>query len=164
MLSAPLAFHRFHSYTAAFVVFEIMLAVSCLAFLRLGSPVVPARGPSVPCRDCRRFCSNQSLTRRGVIYEGDELASIVNEFLLGKHLDGKAILLFSPKGEDFRMINYQTITALVNQIPADTWDVLLEIKERRPAMMLSELMDYRKEALQKQAPPEPRSHFKNEPI
>jgi hypothetical protein len=47
------------------------------------------------------------------------------------------------------MINYQTITALVNQIPADTWDVLREIKERRPAMMLSELMDYRKGALQK---------------
>jgi hypothetical protein len=38
------------------------------------------------------------------------------------------------------MVNYQTITALVNQIPAGTWDVLREIKERRPAMMLSELM------------------------
>ena len=39
------------------------------------------------------------------------------------------------------MINYQTISALVNQIPADTWEVLREIKERRPAMMLSELID-----------------------
>ena len=37
------------------------------------------------------------------------------------------------------MVNYQTITALVNQIPAGTWDVLREIKERRPAMMLSEI-------------------------
>jgi hypothetical protein len=37
------------------------------------------------------------------------------------------------------MVNYQTIAALVNQIPSDTWDVLREIKERRPAMMLSEL-------------------------
>ena len=61
------------------------------------------------------------------------------------------------------MINYQTIAALVNQIPADTWDVLREIKERRPAMMLSELMDYRKGALQKQQPPEPRSQT-NGPI
>jgi hypothetical protein len=55
------------------------------------------------------------------------------------------------------MINYQTITALVNQISADTWDVLREIKERRPAMMLSELMAYRRRALQKQEAPEPRS-------
>ena len=39
------------------------------------------------------------------------------------------------------MVNYQTIAALVNQIPVDTWDVLREIKERRPAMMLSELID-----------------------
>ncbi len=41
------------------------------------------------------------------------------------------------------MVNYQTITALVNQIPAGTWDVLREIKERRPAMMLSELIECR---------------------
>jgi hypothetical protein len=34
------------------------------------------------------------------------------------------------------MVNYQTIAALVNQIPVDTWDVLREIKQRRPAMML----------------------------
>jgi hypothetical protein len=61
------------------------------------------------------------------------------------------------------MINYQTITTLVNQIPADTWDVLREIKERRPAMMLSELIDYRKGALQKQESSEPRSQT-NEPI
>jgi hypothetical protein len=46
------------------------------------------------------------------------------------------------------MVNYQTITALVNQIPAGTWDVLREIKERRPAMMLSELIECRRRALQ----------------
>jgi hypothetical protein len=34
------------------------------------------------------------------------------------------------------MVNYQTISALVDQIPADTWDVLREIKERRPAVMI----------------------------
>ena len=39
------------------------------------------------------------------------------------------------------MVKYQTISALVNQIPADTWDVLREIKEHRPAMMLLELRD-----------------------
>jgi hypothetical protein len=53
------------------------------------------------------------------------------------------------------MVNYQTITALVNLIPADIWEVLREIKERRPAMMLSELIDYRLRALQQHAPPEP---------
>jgi hypothetical protein len=42
MLSAPLAFHRSHSYTAAFVVFEIMPAVSCLIFLRLEPYPFPA--------------------------------------------------------------------------------------------------------------------------
>jgi len=55
------------------------------------------------------------------------------------------------------MVNYQTITALVNQIPAGTWDVLREIKERRPAMMLSELIECRRRALREQVPPEPRS-------
>jgi hypothetical protein len=55
------------------------------------------------------------------------------------------------------MVNYQTITALVNQIPAGTWDVLREIKERRPAMMLSELIGCRRRALQEQGPSEPRS-------
>ena len=30
------------------------------------------------------------------------------------------------------MVNYQTIAALVNQIPVDTWDVLRKIRERRP--------------------------------
>ena len=44
------------------------------------------------------------------------------------------------------MIDYQPIAALVNQISADTWDVLREIKERRPAMMLSELVDCSKRA------------------
>jgi hypothetical protein len=55
------------------------------------------------------------------------------------------------------MVNYQTIAALVNQIPLDTWDVLREIKERRPAMMLSELIDCRRRALQHAGPPELRS-------
>jgi hypothetical protein len=55
------------------------------------------------------------------------------------------------------MVNYQTIAALVNQIPVDTWDVLREIKQRRPAMMLSELIDCRRRTLQRQEPPEPRS-------
>jgi hypothetical protein len=45
------------------------------------------------------------------------------------------------------MVNYQTIAELVNQIPADTWEVLREIKERRPAMMLSKLIDCRRRAL-----------------
>jgi hypothetical protein len=45
------------------------------------------------------------------------------------------------KREDLRMVNYQPIAALVNQISVDTWDVLRQIKERRPAMMLSELID-----------------------
>jgi hypothetical protein len=55
------------------------------------------------------------------------------------------------------MVNYQTITALVNQIPAGAWDVLREIKERRPAMMLSELIECRRRTLQEQVPSEPRS-------
>jgi len=38
------------------------------------------------------------------------------------------------------MVNYQTISALVDQIPADIWEVLREVKERRPAMMLLELI------------------------
>ena len=53
------------------------------------------------------------------------------------------------------MINYQEIAALVNQISGDTWEILREIKERRPAMMLSELMDCRNRALQQQEPVEP---------
>ena len=39
------------------------------------------------------------------------------------------------------MVSYQPIAALVNQISGDTWDILRQIKERRPAMMLSELID-----------------------
>jgi len=39
------------------------------------------------------------------------------------------------------MVNYQPIAALVNQISVDTWDVLRQIKERRPAIMHSELID-----------------------
>ena len=41
------------------------------------------------------------------------------------------------------MVNYQPIAVLVNQISVDTWEVLRQIKERRPAMMLSELIDCR---------------------
>jgi hypothetical protein len=48
------------------------------------------------------------------------------------------------------MVNYQTIMELVNQIPAGTWDVLGEIKERRPVMMLSELIECRRRAWQEQ--------------
>ena len=59
------------------------------------------------------------------------------------------------------MVNYQTISALINQIPADTWDVLQEIKERHPAMMLLELINYRRRVLQKQEPPESRSQTTN---
>jgi len=60
------------------------------------------------------------------------------------------------------MVNYQPISALLNQIPADTWDVLREIKERCPGMMLLELIDCRKRALQNQQPPEPRSQTTNQ--
>jgi hypothetical protein len=55
------------------------------------------------------------------------------------------------------MVNYRTIMELVNQIPAGTWDVLREIKERRPAMMLSELIECRRRTSQDKEPPEPRS-------
>ena len=41
------------------------------------------------------------------------------------------------------MVNYQPIAVLVDQISVDTWEVLRQIKERRPAMMLSELIDSR---------------------
>ena len=34
------------------------------------------------------------------------------------------------------MVDYQTIAELVSQIPMDTWNLLQEIKQRRPAMML----------------------------
>jgi hypothetical protein len=47
------------------------------------------------------------------------------------------------------MVNYQPIAALVTQISVDTWDVLRQIKERRPAMMLSELIDCRTRASQR---------------
>jgi cyanate permease len=41
------SFDRFHSYTPAFVIFEIMLAISCLIFLRLGPYPFPALGPAL---------------------------------------------------------------------------------------------------------------------
>jgi hypothetical protein len=52
------------------------------------------------------------------------------------------------------MVNYHPIAALVNQISVDTWDVLRQIKERRPAMMLSELIDCRTRASQRPEPSE----------
>jgi hypothetical protein len=57
------------------------------------------------------------------------------------------------------MVNYQSITALVNQIPPAAWDVLRQIKERRPAMMLSELIECRRRALREQGVPEPISQM-----
>ena len=65
------------------------------------------------------------------------------------------------------MVNYERIAALVNQIPVDTWDVLRKIKERRPAIMLSELIDCRRRELQQLEPPEQRSptnELTNEPL
>jgi len=47
------------------------------------------------------------------------------------------------------MVNYQPIAALVNQISVDTWDVLRQINERRPAIMLSELIDCTRRAPQR---------------
>jgi hypothetical protein len=67
------------------------------------------------------------------------------------------------KREDFRMVNYQTIAELVSQIPVDTWNLLKEIKQRRPAMMLSELIDYSKRVSQAPQRPELGSPT-NEPI
>jgi hypothetical protein len=46
------------------------------------------------------------------------------------------------------MVDRQTIAELVSRIPVDIWDILREIKQRRPAMMLSELIDYSKRASQ----------------
>jgi hypothetical protein len=58
------------------------------------------------------------------------------------------------------MVDYQTIAELVNQIPVH---VLREITQRRPAMMLSELIDCKTRALQQPERQEPRSTT-NEPI
>jgi hypothetical protein len=41
------SFDRFHSYTPAFMIFEIILAVSCLIFLRLGPYPFPALGQAL---------------------------------------------------------------------------------------------------------------------
>src|SRR5580704_1326447 len=70
---------------------------------------------------------------------------------------------YSLKREDFRMVDYQTIAELVNQISVDTWHVLREITQRRPAMMLSELIDCKTRASQQPERQEPRSPT-NEPI
>ena len=64
-----------------------------------------------------------------------------------------AVMSFEHEGLAFHLLNYQTIAALVNQIPVDTWDVLREVKQRRPAMMLSELIDCRRRTLQHQEAP-----------
>ena len=55
------------------------------------------------------------------------------------------------------MVDYQTIAELVSQIPVDTWNLLREIKQRRPAMMLSELIDYSKRVSPTPQRPEPGS-------
>ena len=54
------------------------------------------------------------------------------------------------------MVNYRTIMELVIRSPR-VHGMLREIKERRPAMMLSELIECKRRALQEQVPPEPRS-------
>jgi hypothetical protein len=61
------------------------------------------------------------------------------------------------------MVDHQTIAELFSQIPVDTWNVLREIKQRRPAMMLSELIDYNKRVSQTLRRAELRSPT-NEPI
>lgn len=61
------------------------------------------------------------------------------------------------------MVDYQAIAELVSQIPVDTWNLLKEIKQRRPAMMLSELIDYSKRVPQAPQRPELGSP-NNEPI
>jgi hypothetical protein len=61
------------------------------------------------------------------------------------------------------MVDRQTIAELVSRIPVDIWDILREIKQRRPAMMLSELIDYSKRV--SQTPQHPELGFPaNEPI
>jgi hypothetical protein len=54
---------------------------------------------------------------------------------------------FLKKG-GIKNVDYQTIAELARQIPVDTWNLLREIKQRRPAMMLSELIDYSKRVSQ----------------
>jgi hypothetical protein len=61
---------------------------------------------------------------------------MVNNSFGSIHLNHDPFLLFSKKREDTRMVDHQTIAELVGQIPVDTWNVLREIKQRRPAMML----------------------------
>ena len=61
------------------------------------------------------------------------------------------------------MVDYQTIAELVSRIPVDTWSLLREIKQRRPAMMLSELTDYSKRVSQIPQHPE-LGCLTNEPI
>jgi hypothetical protein len=61
------------------------------------------------------------------------------------------------------MANYQPIAALVNLISVDTWDVLRQINERRPAIMLSELIDCRTRSSQRPERSEPRPSA-HEPI
>ena len=94
---------------------------------------------------------------------GDEKAKLmVNEFFWAPRLDRTPFLLFSQR-EDFKMVDYQTIAELVNQISVDTCHVLREITQRRPAMMLSELIDCKTRASQQPERQEPQSPI-NEPV
>jgi hypothetical protein len=68
-----------------------------------------------------------------------------------------AVSVILSKREDSKMIDYQTIATLVNQIPVDIWDVLKQIKERRPAMMLSELIECRTRPPERSEPRSPTS-------
>jgi len=54
------------------------------------------------------------------------------------------------------MVNYQPIEVLIDLISGETWDVLRQIKERRPAMMLSELIDCWTRTSQRPEPSAPR--------
>ena len=81
----------------------------------------------------------------------------VNKSLLKDAFKYGAVSVILSKREDISMIDYQTIIALVNQIPTDTWDVLKQIKEYRPAMMLSELIECGTRPAKRSEPRSPKS-------
>jgi hypothetical protein len=60
------------------------------------------------------------------------------------------------------MVEYAPIDDLVKKIPADIWDVLQEIKNRRGGIMLSELLKERQGSPRRPECWEPRS-LKNHP-
>ncbi len=95
-------------------------------------------------------------------YGDEDGETMVNKSFWARRLDRIPFLLFSQR-EDFRMVDYQTIAELVNQISVDTWHVLREITQRRPAIMLSELIDCKTRASQEPERREPRSPT-DEPI